>query len=371
MTALALRQPLRPRPGSAGRSRLRPGRGARRRACRDALDAAGSATCRSAVKLLWDSPSVHGALRGHRHVCRATSPGSSGWSARRPGPAASTRDVRHDLPRASTASPRFPFDLDDRRRLRAGLRALAGDPAFGGLHPRAVAGTPGGADRDAGRAPAGPDSSPSRSSRAGAARSATWPSPTARAVRALQDRRSVVPQLAGPGLWRMRDQQISDFPLCNKSFNLPTAGTTFEGSRHHVLDDPQRRACSRAIARWPIRTEPPPAARPLPAGCPAIAAGEAARTAAAPASKPARRRRSRRRGRRARRLDLGKCLFCADCVEACPRARRSVLRADHRLAARARDGSDPRRRDMELAARAGARREDQARSSAARSSCAR
>ena len=42
-------------------------------------------------------------------------------------------------------------------------------------------------------------------------------------LRPLQDRRPVVPQLDGLAL-ALRDQQISDFPLCNKSFNLSYCG---------------------------------------------------------------------------------------------------------------------------------------------------
>ena len=48
-----------------------------------------------------------------------------------------------------------------------------------------------------------------------------------------------------------RDQQISDFPLCNKSFNLSTVNTTFKPSRRTV----QRSRSSRSVfasTKWMI-----------------------------------------------------------------------------------------------------------------------
>ena len=45
-----------------------------------------------------------------------------------------------------------------------------------------------------------------------------------RALRRLQGRRPLVPQLEPACAMALRDQQISDFPLCNKSFNLSYCG---------------------------------------------------------------------------------------------------------------------------------------------------
>ena len=218
-----VRQPFRPRPGPAGRRRLRPGRGPRR--------AVSGAARRRPTATSPAQPICSGTRRRSR-------PGSRGpgQSSPRPlgalglvGPAARAcgleRDVAARFPRrASTGSPR--------------CRSRPGRPATSSPGPTS-----------AGWRSSGPSRSSSDS--CGAARTG----PIRAAVGAVAPRSPRC--LAGRGLARrdlprrpdrrrgrfsrykivdpsfhnwmglamaLRDQQISDFPLCNKSFNLSYCG---------------------------------------------------------------------------------------------------------------------------------------------------
>ena len=70
-----------------------------------------------------------GTLRGHGRGLAGDCRGRSAWSARRPGPAASTRRAPRFPLRHLPVRPGARLDLANRRRLRPCLRALAGDPA--------------------------------------------------------------------------------------------------------------------------------------------------------------------------------------------------------------------------------------------------
>ena len=177
MTAAALRQPVRPRPGPAGRRGVRPGAGARPTSCGDRLDAdargrgRARSTCCGRRRRSWRGSRRPGAVSRRD---RARSWGWSGVAARACGAGAGRAPrfpVRH-LPAARRSRCRR---WQTRRRVRPGLRALAGDPAVGGVHPRAAAGAAGRADPRRGRARWRRISWRSRWSRAGAARSATSP----------------------------------------------------------------------------------------------------------------------------------------------------------------------------------------------------
>ena len=159
----------------------------------------------------------------------ARSPRKSAAALGLVGPAARAcgveRDVRHDFPSGIFRFAQIPVSTwHDRRRLRPRLRALAGDPAVDGVHPRAAASAAGRAD------PARP----------WAARGPTiWSSSLVEGWRgeichvALTDAqgRFARYKIVDPSFhnWfglalALRDQQISDFPLCNKSFNLSYCG---------------------------------------------------------------------------------------------------------------------------------------------------
>ena len=177
-----------------------------------------------AANLLWDSPSVMARFEGAGTITPELSKklGLVGPAARACGV---ERDVRQDFPwRASI----------DRRGCRS-VRWSSGD-VFARAYVRwleiqrsatfireqlnALPAGPCGRKRASSR----PTGSWSRWSRDGAARSATWRSrmPTGR----FAAYKIVDPSFHNwTGLaMALRDQQISDFPLCNKSFNLSYCG---------------------------------------------------------------------------------------------------------------------------------------------------
>ena len=172
----------------------------RKRQCLERLEAAYPRRGRTRPNLLWDSASVQARFEGTGAVSPedCLRPGAG-----RPGGAGLRRRVRRAprLPgRHLPLRPGAGLDLGDRRRLRPRLRALAGDPAVGGVHPRASCRRfPDGPIRaDVG--PLKPDHLVVIARRRLARRDLScgpdrWPGP----LRPLQDRRSVVPQLDGPG----------------------------------------------------------------------------------------------------------------------------------------------------------------------------
>ena len=222
----ALRQPLRPRPGPPRRRRASTSTRRAPPSCCERLDAARSRDVdrrrRAAVG------HAVGAWRGSRtpassRARRCEALGLVGPAARACG---LERDVRHDSPSGHLSLRADPgLDLAQRRRLRARLRALARDPALGRVR-RASSST---------RCPAAP---------VARARRRRWRRDTL-AVSLVEGWRGEICHVAitdarGPlralqvvdpsfhnwiGLaMALRDQQISDFPLCNKSFNLSYCG---------------------------------------------------------------------------------------------------------------------------------------------------
>ena len=220
----AVRQSLRPRPRAARRRRLRPRRRARSAAC--------AARCETALRdvtqaadLLWDTPSVHGALRGHRAALarsgRRARPGRPGRArlrarARRPHdhPTGIYR-VRPDSgrrPGTRATSSRAPTCAGSRSNARPSSSASSSSSLPGGRAARDLR----------------------------AARSPSW-----LCVSLVEGWRGEICHVAltdaagdfarykvvDPSFhnWiglalALRDQQISDFPLCNKSFNLSYCG---------------------------------------------------------------------------------------------------------------------------------------------------
>ena len=217
-----------------GRGLVRPGRRRVRRWTSAARGrAAGAAwtppsrTSANAVNLLWETPSVMARFEetGRRLRARLAEehrPGRPGRARLRPGARrrASTSRPASTASRTSRSPPGTPATSSPGPTC-AGWRSSGPSAFIRDQLRRAARGpdllAPVGAAR-AGLA------SPSRWSKAGAARSATWPSPTrtagSRATRS-STRRSTTGS-AWP--WRCADQQISDFPLCNKSFNLSYCG---------------------------------------------------------------------------------------------------------------------------------------------------
>ena len=142
----------------------------------DRLDASLQGRRPAPSNLLWETPSVMarfeetGALS--RRGRRGTRAGGRGRARLRAGTRRAVRVPQRVLP----PGPHPGLDLARGRRLRPGLRALAGDPALRRLHPR-PARTP--CRRATCWAAVGPLAARTRSSspwsRAGAARYATWP----------------------------------------------------------------------------------------------------------------------------------------------------------------------------------------------------
>ena len=137
------------------------------------------------------------------------------------------RDVRHDFPaRHLPLRPRAGLDLDDRRRLRPRLRALARDPAVRRRSSRSqLRALPTGRSVRRARPAESPTQLVGLAGRRLARRD--LPRRPDRRPRAVSRAYKVVdPSFHNwIGLaMALRDQQISDFPLCNKSFNLSYCG---------------------------------------------------------------------------------------------------------------------------------------------------
>ena len=217
----ALRQQVRQGPRAPRRGRIRSGRGARRQ-LRERTPAAGR-DARGACDLLWTTPSVVARFEGTGSLSAETAReiGLVGPAARACGV---DRDVRRDHPDGHLPVRAHPgLHVADGRRVRPGPGALARGPALVRLRRGAAAGPPGGElPRARGRLP------PTRIAvslvEGWRGRSATWP----------DERRSgrfASYKVVDPSFhnWfglalAMRDGQISDFPLCNKSFNLSYCG---------------------------------------------------------------------------------------------------------------------------------------------------
>ena len=145
-----VRQPLRPQPGPARAASVSISTRRRSKQCIAAAGRGLQGRHRGGRPALGFALGP-GPLRGYR---RGLARGLRGLGHGRPGGPRLRRGVRRaaGFPRRHLPlRPGARFHLDDRRRLRPGLRPLAGDPAIGGLHSRAVAGIPRRADPRRGR----------------------------------------------------------------------------------------------------------------------------------------------------------------------------------------------------------------------------
>ena len=196
----AVRQPLRPRPGAAGRRALRPRRASRGRSCSSAWRRRSTDVDRRGRACSGTHPRCRPAsrTRGRHRARHRRALGLVGPAARACG---LERDVRTGFPiAASTASPRSRSQRGNAAtsspaRTCAGSRSSARWHSFASSSTRCPTGRfaptlgplqPGPPGRLAGRGMARRDL-PRRADR------------RRRALRALQGRRSVVPQLDGPG----------------------------------------------------------------------------------------------------------------------------------------------------------------------------
>ena len=222
MTALALRQPLRSQPGAARRRRLRRGRGAGGRAAQTARRRRAEDLA-NAVRLLWDTPSVMARFEdtGRVQPDLADELGLVGPAARASG---LRRDVRKTHPTGifrfvhipiSTWSPATCSRAPTCAGWRSSGRSTSSEHRSVSFRAARYAANARRPDRSTSR---------SRWSKGGAARSATSRSTD-------QSGRFSTYKVVDPSFhnWMglamaLRDQQISDFPLCNKSFNLSYCG---------------------------------------------------------------------------------------------------------------------------------------------------
>ena len=223
-----LRQPLRPRPRparrrrastSTTRSRAELVRAARRGRC---------GTLRGAVELLLETAVGPGAVRGHRRAStrrrpRAARPRRPRGARLRASPATCAATTRPGIYRFAH------IPVIDRRTTATSSPAPS---CAGSRSQRSLRLHPGAARAPSRRARSAPPRSRSRPEHVAVSLVEGWRgeichvaiTDARRALRALQGRRPLVPQL--DRAWRMalRDQEISDFPLCNKSFNLSYCG---------------------------------------------------------------------------------------------------------------------------------------------------
>ena len=327
-----LRQPLRPQPGPAraawpgtstgrGSSRCSPGS---KPALRDVDGAA---------ELLWDSRSVQARFEDTGRVSQEVARPWA-WSGSAARACGLDRDVRHDFPeRHLPLRLDSRLDLAHRRRLRPGLRPLAGDPALGPVRPASSSRRCRPARSASLSAPLMPDSlvvSLVEGWRGEICHVAITDSRGR--VRALQDRRPVVPQLdrPGDGAAESADLRLSAVqqelqPLVLRTRPLISV-VRVPGSRRWCTDLYRRLACSRlsqndcgkGIARSPIPRDVAATARSV--SRPAVLDDSKCPDGCRGASTPARPTRSPATTD-GLGLDMGRCLFCTDCIAAAPRGR--------------------------------------------------
>ena len=263
----ALRQPLRPRAGGARRRALRPRR--RRRADRLAarIDRAWAQTA-GAVRVFFRAGLGAEPDRRHRRGPARAGPAARAGRAGRARQRACRSTSAHATRSRPTGAP-------DRRGHPARAATCSRAPGCAGTRPSAAppscpaalrgpAGRPG-ARRASRRPRPGPAGGLAGG---GLARRdlprGRAPGPAGRFA-PLQGGGPLVPQLDGARSWRCAGEQISDFPLCNKSFNLSYARA------RPVIGDPPRAACGSGDqtiaypggpARFPARFHGRPALAP-------------------------------------------------------------------------------------------------------------
>ncbi len=179
---------------------------------------------RDAVELLWNSASVQARFEGTGAVTTdvADALGLVGVAARACG---LERDVRHDHPTGVYPPGAHPrLRLADGRRLRARVRSLARDPALGRVHRRAARGAPANADPSR-------RSRRSRRTRLCVSLVEGWRGEICHVAMTDESGKLATYKVVDPSFhnWiglamALRGQQISDFPLCNKSFDLSYCG---------------------------------------------------------------------------------------------------------------------------------------------------
>ncbi len=179
---------------------------------------------RGAAELLFGAATVLARFEGTGRVDPATaeSLGLVGPAARACG---IDQDVRRDHPTGIYRFTHVPVMTahDGDVNARAFVRWLEAQRSFDFVKAQ-LASLPKGDDPRGRRSRSARSTSPSLSSRGGAARSATSPSPDA-------DGRFARYKVVDPSFhnWMglamaLRNEEISDFPLCNKSFNLSYCG---------------------------------------------------------------------------------------------------------------------------------------------------
>ena len=257
-----LRQPLRARTRAPGRRRIRPGPERARAQLLERLDAAARGRPNSGGAALGHRLRA-GALRDDGRGLRRQTPRRWAGRGRRRARAGSMRDVRHDHPAGGTVGAHPGRGLAGRGRVRARLRALAGDPALGRVRPRTARELPPGPTRVRRSASSPPIGSACRSSRAGAARSATSAiTDAAGRFRRVQDRRPVVPQLAGLAL-ALRGQADLGFPALQQELQpLLLRLRSLMPTETMSVSIPSFIACNTAAKRWPIPAAAAAAAGP-------------------------------------------------------------------------------------------------------------
>ena len=179
---------------------------------------------RSAVELLWNTPSVMARFDGVGAV-PLTCASKWGWWAWRPGRAGATRDVRRDFPYGIYRFAHIPVATWHTGDVfaRAYVRWLEVQRSLAFIGEQ-LDSLPDGRRALNRSARWRPTARRWPWSRAGGAKSATWPMTGG-------DGRFAAYKVVDPSFhnWfglamALRNQQISDFPLCNKSFNLSYCG---------------------------------------------------------------------------------------------------------------------------------------------------
>ena len=212
------------RPGGVA---LRPRRRPIAASCLRAPRGRRDATSRSAVDLLWDTPSVMARFEETGRVARGDAPRRSASSARPRAPAGSTATCGTTIPSGIYRFAHVPVvDL---------AHAATSSPAPTSAGSRSSAPSTFIARRSSTRFPAAPvraSRGRSRPDHVAVSLVEGWRGEICHValtdadgpLRALQDRRSRRSTTGSAWRWRCASQQISDFPLCNKSFNLSYCG---------------------------------------------------------------------------------------------------------------------------------------------------
>ena len=264
----ALRQPVRPRPGPAGRrgfdlDAARVAELLRRGSTGRSRTWPAPSTCCGTRRRCW--PASRTPARSRGEIARGAGPGRR----RPPGPAALERDVRHDFPSGIFRFAQIPVSTwQTRRRLRPGVRALAGDPAVAGVHPRAAASRcrTGRSAPQSARSPAG--SARRRAGRGLARRDLPCGHDRRRRAASRATRSSIRRSTTGSAWpWRCATSRSPISRCATRASTCPTADTTCEQA--HVLRGPDRAApCQghRTDRRIPTASRRPARPVPRPAG---------------------------------------------------------------------------------------------------------